>query len=119
MQTTTRTPISQIGKFGLTERISGALTYKESATLQGIGADGVAMLYQEPVTVSAQALFLEGVHFDLTYTPLQHLGYKAVVCALGQVMAMNATPRHILISAGCSQRFFVEDVERLFEGVEA
>jgi len=119
MKTDNRTPISQIGKFGLIERISGALTQKESATLQGIGADGAAMLYREPVTVSAQALFLEGVHFDLTYTPLLHLGYKAVVCGLGRVLAMNATPRHLLISMGCSQRFFVEDVERIFEGVEA
>ena len=119
MKTQTRTPISQIGKFGLIERISGALTHKEPATLQGVGADGAAILYQEPVTVSAQVLFLEGVHFDLTYTPLQHLGYKAVVRALGQVMAMNAMPRHLLIVAGCSRRFFVEDVESLFQGVEA
>jgi thiamine-monophosphate kinase len=114
-----QTPISKIGKFGLTERISGALTHKEPSTLQGIGADGAAVLYREPVTVSAQSLFLEGVHFDLTYTPLQHLGYKAVVRALGQVMAMNATPRHVLLSVGLSKRFFVEDVERLFQGVEA
>ena len=119
MQTETRTPIATTGKFGLTQRISGALSYKDPATLQGTGADGAAFLYREPVTVSAQALFLEGVHFDLTYTPLQHLGYKAVVCALGQVMAMNATPRHLLISVGLSKRFFVEDVEQLFQGVEA
>ncbi|MCL2738798.1 MAG: thiamine-phosphate kinase [Bacteroidales bacterium] len=119
MHTDTRTPISQIGKFGLIERISGAFTHKESATLQGVGADGAAMLYQEPVTVSAQALFLEGVHFDLSYTPLQHLGYKVVVRALGQLMAMNAQPRHLLITAGLSKRFFVEDVDRLFGGVEA
>ena len=113
------TPISTIGKYGLTERITSILTHKESTTLQGIGADGAAILYRNPVTVSAQALFLEGIHFDLTYTPLQHLGYKAVVRALGQVMAMNATPRHLLISAGFSKRFFVEDVERLFQGMEA
>jgi len=119
MQPNSPTPISKIGIFGLTERISGAFTHKESATLQGVGADGAALLYREPVTVSAQALFLEGIHFDLTYTPLQHLGYKAVVRALGQVMAMNATPRHLLISAGLSKRFFVEDVDRIFEGVEA
>ena len=118
MQTNNRTPISTIGKFGLIERISGTFTHKESATLQGIGADGAALLYREPVTVTAQALFLEGVHFDLVYTPLQHLGYKAVVRALGQVMAMNATPRHLLISAGLSKRFFVEDIDQLFLGVE-
>ena len=95
------TPISTIGKYGLTERITSIFNHKESTTL------------------SAQALFLEGIHFDLIYTPLQHLGYKAVVRALGQVMAMNATPRHLLISTGLSKRFYVEDVETLFQGVEA
>jgi len=114
----TRTPISKIGKFGLIERITGAFTHNESATLQGVGTDCAALLYREPVTVAAQALLLEGVHFDLIYTPLQHLGYKAVVRAMGQVMAMNATPHHLLISAGLSKRFFVEDVDRLFSGVE-
>jgi thiamine-monophosphate kinase len=119
MSTENRTPISKLGKFGLTEHITAPFTYKDSSTLQGIGADGVAVSYSEPITVSAQALFLEGVHFELTYMPLQHLGYKAVVRALGQVMAMNAVPRQLLVSAGLSKRFFVEDVERLFQGVEA
>ena len=119
MKTDSPTPISKIGKFGLIERISGALPHKESATLQGVGADGAAVLYRESVTVTAQALFLEGVHFDLTYTPLQHLGYKAVVRAIGQVMSMNAAPHHILISTGLSKRFFVEDVDQLFSGVKA
>ena len=119
MQPSIHTPIAKIGKFGLIERISAKLSFKDDSTLQGVGADGAALLYREPVTVSAQALFLEGVHFDFTYTPLQHLGYKAVVRALGQVMAMNASPRHLLISAGFSKRFFVEDVDLLFQGVEA
>ena len=119
MQQTKKNTISKIGKFGLIERISGTFTHKESATLQGVGADASALLYQEPVSVSAQALFLEGIHFDLIYTPLQHLGYKAIVRALGQVMAMNAAPHHILISTGLSKRFFVEDVDQLFSGVEA
>ena len=118
MQTPAHTPISKIGKFGLIRHIADTLTYKEGATLQGIGTEAAAMLYRESVTVSAQALFLEGVHFDLIYTPLQHLGYKVAVRALGQVMAMNATPRHLLVSVGLSKRFYVEDVELLFQGVE-
>jgi thiamine-monophosphate kinase len=118
-----RTQISQIGKYGLIQRIADTLTCKDSATLQGLNTggichDGAAFLYQNSVTASAQSLFLEGVHFDLTYTPLHHLGYKAVVRALGQVMAMNATPRHLHLSVGLSKRFFVEDVELLFLGVE-
>jgi len=119
MKTNPHTPISKIGKFGLIQHISSVFTHKEESTLQGIGHHAAAMLYREPVTVSAQALFLEGIHFDLTYTPLQHLGYKAVLRALGQVMAMNAAPHHLLISVGLSKRFFVEDVEQLFYGVEA
>ncbi|MDR2585829.1 MAG: thiamine-phosphate kinase [Prevotellaceae bacterium] len=102
MQTHPRTPISKIGKFGLIERILGSFSQEESAS-----------------PASAQVLFLEGIHFDLTYTPLQHLGYKAVVRALGQVMAMNVTPHHLLVAVGLSKRFFVEDVEQLFVGIKS
>ena len=119
MQTPTRTPMATLGKFGLAQHISNALTHKDTLFLQGFGEEGIATSYKESVTVSAQSIFLEGVHFDLTYTPLQHLGYKAVTCALGKVMAMNATSHHLLISVGLSKRFFVEDVELLFQGVEA
>ena len=111
MPTDPRTPISKTGKFGLIERISGALPYRELSTANPAET--------RSATASAQALFLEGIHFDLTYTPLQHLGYKAVVRALGEVMAMNAVPCYLLVSVGLSKRFFVEDVDRLFEGVAA
>ena len=113
------TPISQLGKFGLIERISGAFMHKDASTIQGLGDDGTAAMYNQALSVSSQVLFLEGTHFDLTYSPLKHVGYKAATRAIGQLMAMNAQPRQLLVAVGLSKRFFVEDVDQLFGGIEA
>ena len=114
-----RTPIRDLGKYVLTDRISTRFTSSNEATLQGIGDDASVACFGEALTVSAQKMSLEGVDFDLSYFPLKFIGYKTSIHAMGQVMAMNAVPLQLLVCVGVSQRFFVEDLDELFVGIEA
>ncbi|MDD4919490.1 MAG: AIR synthase related protein [Bacteroidales bacterium] len=114
-----KTPIRDLGKYVLTDRISTRFTSSNEATLQGIGDDASVACFHEALTVSAQKMSLEGVDFDLSYFPLKFIGYKTAVHAMGQVMAMNAVPVQLLVCTGVSQRFFLEDLDELFVGIEA
>jgi thiamine-monophosphate kinase len=112
-----RTEIGEIGEFGLIDRIKNNFQLKNTETLAGIGDD--AAIYQpQSQVVHSTELFIEGVHFDLAYTPLPHLGFKIVSATLSDIAAMNAIPKQITIGIGLSNRFSVEAVESLYEGIQ-
>ncbi|MDR3132590.1 MAG: thiamine-phosphate kinase [Prevotellaceae bacterium] len=113
-----KTPIATLGAFGLIDRLAKTVELKQPSTLKGIGDDAAVVRYKKAATVVSAELFLEGIHFDLTYTPLKHLGYKLVTAGVSDIYAMNATPRQILLSIGLDKRFCVEEVEELYAGVK-
>lgn len=111
------TPISQLGEFGLIHHLTQHLPLKQPATRKGVGDDAAVLNLTEGATLLTTDCLIEGVHFDLSYTPLKHLGYKAVVVNLSDICAMNATPTHITVSIAISNRFSVEDMEALYAGI--
>lgn len=114
-----RTEIGTLGEFGLIRRLTKDLINNQPGTLKGVG-DDAAVLYknENEITVVGTDLLIEGTHFDLMYSPLKHLGYKSVVVNLSDIYAMNAHPRQITVSLGLSNRFSVEAVEELYEGMQ-
>ncbi len=110
--------IEELGEFGLIEQLTSGFSSKQESTQLGIGDDAAVIDHGAYVQVVTTDLLLEGVHFDLVYTPLKHLGYKAVVVNLSDVYAMNAAPRQITISLGISGKFTVEAMEEFYEGVK-
>ena len=113
------TEISTLGEFGLIDQLTRDFKVKNSSTLRGVGDDCAVLDYGGMKTLVTTDLLLEGIHFDLTYTPLKHLGYKAVAVNLSDVYAMNGTPRHITVSLGISKRFTVEHINELYAGIYA
>ncbi|WP_109830732.1 thiamine-phosphate kinase [Reichenbachiella versicolor] len=115
----TRTEIGEVGEFGLIDKIASKFTIQNRETLTGIGDDAAVLDHggQELQLVSTDML-LEGIHFDLSYMPLQHLGYKCVAVNVSDIAAMNGMPKQITISLGLSNRFSVEAVEKLYEGIQ-
>jgi len=113
------TDIAELGEFKLIEHLAETVEIKQPSTMKGIGDDAAVIHYENAETLVSTELLLEGIHFDLTYTPLKHLGYKAVVAAISDIYAMNATPRQILLAVGLSKRFCVEDLDELYAGVHA
>jgi thiamine-monophosphate kinase len=114
-----RTEIGEIGEFGLIGRLSQGIKIKHAETLRGIGDDAAVLDRGDKVQVVTTDLLLEGVHFDLSYTPLHHLGFKAVAVNVSDVAAMNAIPKQITVSIALSNRFSVEAVEALYLGINA
>ncbi len=112
-----RTPVQQLGEFGLIEHITEMFETTQETTVLGIG-DDAAVLKHEHHTVISTDMLVEGVHFDLSYVPLKHLGYKAVVVNLSDIYAMNAVPTQITVSIALSNRFPVEAVKELYEGIQ-
>ncbi|MDE6301654.1 MAG: thiamine-phosphate kinase [Muribaculaceae bacterium] len=112
------TEISSLGEFGLIDRLTDKLDKVNDSTLRGVGDDAAVMRYgsDRDVLVTTD-LLLENVHFDLTYVPLKHLGYKAAVVNFSDIYAMNGTPRQITVSLGISRRFTVEHIEELYAGI--
>lgn len=111
--------IEEIGEFGLIKRLTGAIELKNHSTLKGVGDDCAIMHYsQEKDVLVTTDLLLEGVHFDLTYVPLKHLGYKSAMVNFSDVYAMGGFPRQITVSLGLSQRFTVEDMEEFYAGLQ-
>jgi thiamine-monophosphate kinase len=118
MDNVQRTELTDIGEFGLIERIKNAAILRNSSTLRGIGDDAAVVKKNEKdVFLISTDILTEGVHFDLTYTPLKHLGYKSVVVNLSDIAAMNGTPEQITVSLACSNRFSVEAIEELYQGI--
>ena len=118
MNTTKRTEISSLGEFGFVERLTKDITTTNKETVKGIGDDAAMLQFsdEEEVLITTD-LFMEGVHFDLTYFPLKHLGYKAVVANISDIYAMNGTPKQITVSLGISRKFCIEDIEELYSGI--
>ena len=109
--------IAKIGEFGLIDRLTKDLQPKNESTKYGVGDDCAVLSYPDREVLITTDLLMEGVHFDLTYIDLQHLGYKAAMVNLSDVFAMNGTPRQITVSLAISKRFSVEDIELLFSGI--
>lgn len=113
-----RTEISDLGEFGLIDAIAKNVKIRNASSEKGIGDDAAVIDYgADSKTVVSSDMLLEGVHFDLSYVPLKHLGYKAVMVNISDILAMNAIPRQITISLGLSNRFSIEAVEELYEGI--
>ena len=111
------TPISEFGKYGLINHITGEARKKNKSTLLGIGDDAAILDSGKNITLVSTDLLLEGIHFNLIYTPMKHLGYKAVIRAISDIYAMNGIPGQLFISLGISSRFSVELLEELYEGI--
>ncbi|MBO7230315.1 MAG: thiamine-phosphate kinase [Bacteroidaceae bacterium] len=119
MNTTKRTEISSLGEFGLIERLTKELSTSNKETIKGAGDDAAILQFNENEEVLVTTdLLMEGIHFDLTYFPLRHLGYKAVVANISDIYAMNGTPKQITVSLALSRKFCIEDVEELYAGMK-
>lgn len=112
-----RTEIATLGEFGLIERLTGDILPQQQSTVKGIGDDAAILDYDGRQTLVTTDLLLEGIHFDLVYVPLKHLGYKAAVVNFSDIYAMNGRPEQITVSLGISKRFSVEDLESFYSGI--
>ena len=112
------TPLSSLGEFGLIDHLTNSFETKQQSTIKGIGDDAAVINHEGMYTVLSTDLLIEGVHFDLSFMPLKHLGYKAVVVNLSDIYAMNASPSQITISLAISNRFSVEALDELYAGIK-
>jgi len=109
--------IASLGEFGLIDRLTNNITPVNESTLRGVGDDCAVLHYPDKEVLVTTDMLMEGVHFDLTYTDLKHLGYKSAMVNISDVFAMNGTPRQLTVSLALSKRFTVEDVELFYEGL--
>lgn len=114
---TKRTEISELGEFGLIEHLSEKIKLFNTSSHKGIGDDAAVIDNRNKLTLVSTDLLIEGVHFDLVYTPMKHLGYKAAVVNFSDIYAMNATPKQITVSIAISNRFSLEAIDELYEGI--
>src|ERR1700746_165613 len=114
-----RTEVATLGEFGLIDHLTQNNETKQASTILSVGDDAAVIDHFGKQTVVSTDLLIEGVHFDLMYTPLKHLGYKSVVVNLSDVYAMNATPTQITVSIGISNRFSLEALNEFYEGIYA
>ena len=112
-----RTEISTLGEFGLIKRLSKDITPKNPTTEKGIGDDCAVLHYPDSQVLVTSDMLLEGVHFDLTYMPLKHLGYKAAVENISDICAMNGTPQQMIVDIGIGRRFCIENIDELYSGI--
>lgn len=112
------TEISELGEFGLIDRLTHEIKFKNPSTIKGVGDDCAVMHYDNTEMLVSTDLLVEGIHFDLTYVPLKHLGYKSAVVNFSDLYAMNAHPRQITVSLAISKRFAVEHIEELYSGIK-
>ena len=110
--------INEIGKSGLIDRLTSGLKLSQPSTLKGIGDDAAILKYGDTTVAVTTGTLIEGINFDLTYFPLQHLGYKAAMLSFSNLYAMNAMPRQLLLSIAVSAKFSVEALERLYQGIK-
>ena len=116
-ETMKQTPLSELGEFGLISRLTEKIQIKNTSTLTGVGDDAAVLSFPDKKIVVTTDLLTEGIHFNLMYVPLKHLGYKAVVVNVSDICAMNAKPTQITVSVAVSNRFPLEALEELFEGI--
>lgn len=111
------TEISSLGEFGLIERLTKDFPLRNTSSLKGVGDDAAVLDYKDKQILVTTDLLLEGIHFDLRYVPLKHLGYKAAVVNFSDIYAMNGVPRQITVSLGISSRFTIEHLDALYSGI--
>ena len=116
-ENTSRNELSALGEFGLIDHITKHFEINHASTIKGVGDDAAILDYADEQTVVSTDLLLEGIHFDLSYVPLKHLGYKSIMVNLSDIYAMNAIPTQVLVSIGISNRFSLEAVEELYQGM--
>lgn len=114
-----RTAISSLGEFGLIDRIASSVNLQNTSSLKGIGDDAAVIDAGDEVILLSTDMMVEGIHFDLAYMPLQHLGYKSVAINVSDIAAMNGRPEQIIMSLAVSNRFSVEAIDALFSGIRA
>lgn len=112
-----RTPLSELGEFGLIDHLTSDIVLKNDTTVHGVGDDAAVLTAGDKYQLVSTDMLVEGVHFDLTYTPLKHLGYKAVAVNVSDICAMNGVAKQITVSIAVSNRFPVEAVEELYKGI--
>jgi thiamine-monophosphate kinase len=117
LENTERTELSSLGEFGLIKHLTQFIEIVNESTVKGVGDDAAVIDFKGKQTVISTDMLVEGVHFDLAYTPLKHLGYKAVSVNVSDIYAMNATPRQITVSFAISSKFSVEAIEELYSGM--
>ncbi len=113
----TQTEIATLGEFGLINKLTEQIKLVNPSTVKGVGDDAAVLDYADKQVLVTTDLLLEGIHFDLTYVPLKHLGYKAAVVNFSDIYAMNGTPKQITVSLGISKRFTIEHIQELYEGI--
>ncbi|MBR2637354.1 MAG: thiamine-phosphate kinase [Bacteroidaceae bacterium] len=119
MNTSKRTEISTIGEFGLIEHLTSDITCTNKESIKGVGDDAAILQFDnENEVLVTTDLLMEGIHFDLTYVPLKHLGYKAAMINFSDIYAMNGTPKQITVSLALSKKFCIEDMEDFYDGLK-
>lgn len=118
MEEKNRTEISTIGEFGLIKRLTESIQIQNPETQYGVGDDAAVLEFGNKQTLVTTDLLMEGVHFDLVYTPMKHLGYKSAIVNFSDIYAMNGTPKQITVSLAVSKRFCIEDLEQFYEGLQ-
>ena len=118
MQETHRTEIATLGEFGLIKHLTENIRLQNPESKYGVGDDAAVLDFAGQQTLVTTDLLMEGVHFDLVYTPLKHLGYKAAIVNFSDIYAMNGTPKQITVSLAVSKRFCIEDLEQFYEGLQ-
>jgi thiamine-monophosphate kinase len=117
LENTSRTELSSLGEFGLIKHLTQFIETKNESTIKGVGDDAAVLNYKDKQVVVSTDMLVEGVHFDLAYVPLKHLGFKSVSVNLSDIYAMNALPKQITVSFALSNRFSVEAMEELYAGM--
>lgn len=117
MENKNYTELSSLGEFGLIDHLTRHIELKNKSTLKGVGDDAAVLDYGEKKILMSTDMLIQGIHFDLTYTPLKHLGYKAVASNVSDICAMNGIPRQITVSLAVSNHFSVESIEELYAGI--
>ena len=112
-----RMEIADLGEFGLIDHLTSGIKIHHTQTIKGVGDDAAVIDTGDKFTLITKDLLLEGIHFDLAYMPLKHLGYKAIVVNLSDIYAMNGTPQQVIVGIGISNRFSLEAVEELYAGI--
>ena len=113
-----RTDVNTLGEFGLIDHLTASFKLENDSSVKGIGDDGAVINNGSLATVVSTDMLVEGIHFDLMYSPLKHLGYKSIVVNVSDIYAMNAIPKQVTVSIALSNRFSVEALEELYEGIQ-
>ena len=111
------TDISKLGEFGLINHLTKDIKPQNASTLKGVGDDCAVLSYPDSKVLVTTDMLMEGIHFDLTYIDLKHLGYKSAMVNISDIFAMNGTPRQLVVSIALSKRFCVEDLEEFYSGL--